>query len=119
MPNKPSNFETDSNGYGDVMRPASTSSADDVHSFGAGGDLATGSPLQDAGLSQAKEQLAERVADAKHALSHAATTIADRARSTAAVTDSYVRQSPWQAVGIAAAAGAVAGLVFGVLLARR
>ncbi|HUR41755.1 MAG TPA: hypothetical protein VM240_11385 [Verrucomicrobiae bacterium] len=114
MPTKPFNFETDSNGYGDVLRPEAgavppTLAADDMQSFGADGDLGT----------QAKEGLAERVASAKETLADTATTIADRARSTAAATDTYVRQSPWQAVGIGAAAGAVTGFVLGFLLARR
>lgn len=129
MPNKPFNFETESNGYGDVRRPetgvAGASKvppmlATDEDSFGADGDLGTTSgPLQGKDFSQAKERLAERVADAKHAVSQTATQIADRARSTAAAADEYVHQSPWQAVGIGAAAGAVVGLVLGFLLARR
>ena len=39
----------------------------------------------------------------------------DRAKDTAKAADEYVREHPWSAVGIAA----VAGLVVGVMLSRR
>ena len=40
---------------------------------------------------------------------------ADRARSGANATDQYVREQPWQAVGISAAVG----LLIGFLVGRR
>ena len=42
----------------------------------------------------------------------------DRSRAAARVTDAYVHDNPWTAVGIAAAAGAAAGLLVGLLLNR-
>ena len=42
-----------------------------------------------------------------------------RARSAADHTDQYVHGNPWQAVGIAAAAAALAGLIAGMLISRR
>ena len=42
-----------------------------------------------------------------------------QAGAAAKATDDYVHASPWQAVGIVAAIAAAAGLVAGVLLARR
>lgn len=42
-----------------------------------------------------------------------------QAIGAARATDEYVQESPWRAVGIAAALGASAGLVAGLLIARR
>ncbi len=42
-----------------------------------------------------------------------------QAIGAARATDVYVQESPWRAVGIAAALGAGAGLVAGLLIARR
>ncbi|HZZ94326.1 MAG TPA: DUF883 family protein [Usitatibacter sp.] len=42
----------------------------------------------------------------------------EQSRAAARVTDAYVRDNPWSAVGIAAAAGAAAGLLIGLLLNR-
>ena len=39
----------------------------------------------------------------------------DRAKDAAKATDDYVHENPWQAIGIAAAVGLVAGL----LMSRR
>ena len=41
--------------------------------------------------------------------------LADRSREMASVADDYVRERPWQMVGI----GAAAGLAIGFLVARR
>ncbi|HEY4999670.1 MAG TPA: DUF883 domain-containing protein, partial [Usitatibacter sp.] len=43
----------------------------------------------------------------------------DRARAVAESTDEYVRANPWESIGIAAGLGAIAGIIVGVLLARR
>jgi ElaB/YqjD/DUF883 family membrane-anchored ribosome-binding protein len=42
-----------------------------------------------------------------------------RARAAAQDTDAYVRANPWQAVGVAAALGALAGVVIAVLARSR
>ena len=59
-------------------------------------------------LAMAKERLRE--------LQQAATETAQAAVQT---TDDYVRDNPWQAVGIAAGIGAVLGVVIGLSLNRR
>ena len=43
----------------------------------------------------------------------------DQASAAARATDEYVKGNPWQAIGIAAALAAAAGLVLGVLASRR
>ena len=41
-----------------------------------------------------------------------------RARATAEYTDEYVRANPWESIGIAAAVGALVGIVIGLMLNR-
>jgi ElaB/YqjD/DUF883 family membrane-anchored ribosome-binding protein len=59
-------------------------------------------------LAMAKERLRE--------LQQAAT---DKAQAAVESTDEYVRDNPWQAVGIAAGVGALVGVVIGLSLNRR
>jgi ElaB/YqjD/DUF883 family membrane-anchored ribosome-binding protein len=49
-------------------------------------------------------------------LQHAAT---EKTQAAAQATDEYVHEHPWQAIGIAAGASVVFGLVIGLLLNRR
>lgn len=56
---------------------------------------------------------------AKERLARMQKDIADRSRAAARVTEEYVQENPWQSVGTAAAIGALAGLVAGLLIARR
>jgi ElaB/YqjD/DUF883 family membrane-anchored ribosome-binding protein len=80
------------------------------------GDLITATTsLTGADLARAKEKLIERAAAAKAALARMGSEVSERARQTARVTDDYVHDRPWQAIGI----GAVLGLVIGIVLARR
>jgi ElaB/YqjD/DUF883 family membrane-anchored ribosome-binding protein len=43
----------------------------------------------------------------------------EKTRALARASDEYVRDHPWESVGIAAGLAAVAGIIVGVLLARR
>jgi len=52
---------------------------------------------------------------AKSALADSASQVRGQARQLGKTTDTYVRDNPWQVVGIAA----VVGVVLGVLLSRR
>lgn len=42
-----------------------------------------------------------------------------QANAAASATEEYVQRNPWNAIGIAAAVGAAAGIVTGVLITRR
>jgi ElaB/YqjD/DUF883 family membrane-anchored ribosome-binding protein len=42
-----------------------------------------------------------------------------QATEAARATDDYVKENPWQAIGLAAAIGALAGLAAGLAIARR
>lgn len=66
-------------------------------------------------VSAARERIQASLATAKVKLSDAERVVVDKTKDAAKATDEYVRENPWQAVGIAAAAG----LVLGVLISRR
>ena len=55
------------------------------------------------------------LAAAKSALSDGAQQVRGQAQQVSKTTDSYVRDNPWQVVGIAA----VVGIVLGVMMTRR
>ena len=63
----------------------------------------------------ARERIQASLATAKVKLGEAERALLEKTKQAAKVTDDYVRENPWQAVGIAA----VAGLVLGVLISRR
>lgn len=66
-------------------------------------------------VSAARERIQASLATAKVKLADAERAALEKAKQAARVTDEYVHENPWRAVGIAA----VAGLVLGVLIARR
>jgi ElaB/YqjD/DUF883 family membrane-anchored ribosome-binding protein len=66
-------------------------------------------------LARAKANLYARVAAARAFVEEMPGAISARARNTARVTDDYVREQPWRAMGITAAVG----LLIGFLLGRR
>lgn len=66
-------------------------------------------------LNRAKDKLASRANSARDSAMKFGGEIAGRVRTSATAADTYVHEQPWQAIGI----GAAAGLVIGLLLARR
>lgn len=66
-------------------------------------------------LVRARAKLGKRLAAAKESVEAISGAISDQAQSAVKTTDSYVREHPWQAVGI----GAALGLLLGITLARR
>jgi ElaB/YqjD/DUF883 family membrane-anchored ribosome-binding protein len=66
-------------------------------------------------FARAKAKISARISAARASVGRAGSAVADRARSGAKATDLYIRDQPWQAVGISA----VAGLLIGFLLGRR
>jgi ElaB/YqjD/DUF883 family membrane-anchored ribosome-binding protein len=67
------------------------------------------------GLAQVRTKARESVRLAKARLAEAQDVVVQTARGAAGTTDAYVRESPWEAIGIAAGVG----VLVGVLLARR
>jgi ElaB/YqjD/DUF883 family membrane-anchored ribosome-binding protein len=66
-------------------------------------------------VSAARERIQASLATAKVKLSDAERALLEKSKLAAKATDEYVRDNPWQAVGVAA----LAGLVLGVLISRR
>lgn len=66
-------------------------------------------------MSAAHTKLAENLLQAKSRLVEARAAVVEQARHTALASDAYVRHHPWQVLGVAAAAGVLAGM----LLSRR
>ncbi len=58
-----------------------------------------------------REKLAQSLATAKRAVGEGADRIQRQARQALRAGDGYVRDRPWNAVGIAAAAGLIVGLL--------
>lgn len=117
--------ESEINGLGDGSKASAVATAaaepsgtsGEFHNFIADiEDLITSmTPLTGEDLARAKAKLSERVAIARESVTAMGTQISDSARKTARVTNLYVQEHPWQAVGI----GAALGLLIGVLVARR
>lgn len=63
----------------------------------------------------ARERIQASLNDTKVRLAQAEAAIIDKTKQAARVTDEYVHDNPWKAVGISACVG----LVIGVLIARR
>lgn len=66
-------------------------------------------------LARVKAKIRERVNAAKASIEHIGGTVTERARSSAAATNHYVHDKPWNAIGI----GAALGMLLGFLLSRR
>jgi len=66
-------------------------------------------------VSAARERIQASLATAKVKLTEAEQALLEKSKEAAKAADEYVRENPWQAVGVAAAAG----LVLGVLISRR
>lgn len=66
-------------------------------------------------LTKVKRNLTSRIDAAKHSLEDLGGNIAQKAKTSANVTNEYVHQQPWVAIG----AGAAIGLLVGYLISRR
>ena len=66
-------------------------------------------------LARARAKLAERIAAAKASVEKMGGAVVDGTRQAAQATDGFVRERPWQSIGI----GAALGVLVGFLIARR
>lgn len=60
-----------------------------------------------------RARIQERLKGAKARLSDAEAALIKKTRAAARATDTYVHESPWTAVGIAAGVGLLVGLIIG------
>ena len=67
--------------------------------------------LKDADVVRVRGKVQRAVDATKQSLADGADVIRQRAQTAASTADDYVRDSPWQAVGIAALVGAVVGIL--------
>jgi len=67
--------------------------------------------LKDADVVRVRSRVQRAVDATKQSLSDSAETLRRQAREVAGTADDYVRESPWQAIGIAALVGAVVGIL--------
>ena len=71
--------------------------------------------VADPEIARVRAKVSQAVATAKRAVTDGSALLQRRTRDAIAAGDGYVRERPWQAVGIAAAAG----LLVGLLIRRR
>jgi ElaB/YqjD/DUF883 family membrane-anchored ribosome-binding protein len=67
--------------------------------------------LKDADVVRVRGKVERAVDATKQSLADGAEAIRQRAQDVANTADDYVRESPWQAIGIAALVGAVVGIL--------
>ena len=60
-----------------------------------------------------RARIQERLHGAKLRLGEAESALREKTRAAARATDTYVHESPWTAVGIAAGVGVLVGLIIG------
>jgi ElaB/YqjD/DUF883 family membrane-anchored ribosome-binding protein len=77
--------------------------------------LRNGSHLTGEDLQAAKAKFERTLAGAKADLIRLEETVVAKTKEAAKATDEYVHENPWKAIGI----GAAAGLVVGLLIARK
>jgi ElaB/YqjD/DUF883 family membrane-anchored ribosome-binding protein len=67
--------------------------------------------LKDADVVRVRGKVQRAVDATKQTLADGAEALRQRAQDAATTADDYVRESPWQAIGIAALVGAVVGIL--------
>jgi ElaB/YqjD/DUF883 family membrane-anchored ribosome-binding protein len=74
--------------------------------------------VKDAEIAEIRSRVEHTLAQAKDAASEGVATIRGYARDASRVTDEYVHESPWAAIGIAAAVGVLIGVLSAVTTRR-
>lgn len=69
------------------------------------------SDLKDADVIRVRNKVQRAVDATRQGLADGADAIRQRAQNVASTADDYVRESPWQAIGVAALVGAVVGIL--------
>ena len=69
--------------------------------------------ITERGLDELRERIGDNLREARSRLLDAEAAIKERTREVARVTDEYVHENPWPAIGAAAGVGLVIGLLVG------
>jgi len=69
--------------------------------------------VSDEEVARVRAKVEQTLAKAKMAARDGAASVRDYARDASTATDEYVRESPWMAVGVAAAVGVLIGFIAG------
>ncbi len=64
-------------------------------------------------VAELRARMRDNLREARHKLADAEDAIRAKTREVAKATDHYVHEKPWQAIGIAAGAGLLIGLLIG------
>ncbi|HZM47164.1 MAG TPA: DUF883 family protein [Burkholderiales bacterium] len=101
----------------DEFNRAGSRMAGDIKTVIADGEelLKAAADVPGEGFAAVRQKFEEKFANARAKLADASRAAIEKTRETAAATDAYVHHSPWTAVGVAAAAG----ILIGILAARR
>jgi len=75
--------------------------------------------VSDADVARARAKIQAAISSTKSGFASGAESVKVQAQQAAKYADDYVRESPWQAIGVGAAVAAVLGLSIGYLAARR
>jgi ElaB/YqjD/DUF883 family membrane-anchored ribosome-binding protein len=77
------------------------------------------SHVTDADVARVRAKIQSAINSTRDGVEITAANLTKRAREAATQADTYVRESPWQAVGIGAAIAALIGVSVGILASRR
>ena len=101
----------------DEFNQAGSRMAGDIKTLITDGErlLKAAADVSGEGFAEARGKFEEKFANARVKLAETSRAAVAKTRETAAATDAYVHDSPWKAIGVAAAAG----ILIGVLAARR
>ena len=86
------------------------SGVDDAQGFLSAAASSTGDKA-----AELREKATAALKRASESLSDLQATVIEKGRDAAIITDDYVHENPWQAIGV----GAALGFLFGVIVARR
>jgi ElaB/YqjD/DUF883 family membrane-anchored ribosome-binding protein len=64
-------------------------------------------------VGELRVRMQENLTSARHKLADAEAALKEKSREVARVTDDYVHDHPWKAIGVAAGAGLLIGLLIG------
>jgi len=64
-------------------------------------------------VGELRVRMQENLISARHKLADAEAALKEKSREVARVTDDYVHDHPWKAIGVAAGAGLLIGLLIG------